>query len=261
MRAAELFIALLNRADSEQGGEETEEEISFPLLDGRSTEVVEGLLRGPEIPEEHHRTAESTKGSDRMFTLLFGNDRTPIPASEELLVRFVKRIVPANSFARGGWMGIPIAWPQGEVLFIHENITVDCKAVASTDRVLSTVDRKMPPIAGAEAHGGSLGFGELLSQEVRGSLPHKKDVIVADPADAPMGSDGSEKFITFCRSVEVEEFLHAGMRELFGMQIPGAVEDCHIHRVSEVLLHEMIPHRHHGGEDIHREERWLLRRW
>ena len=66
-----------------------------------------------------------------------------------------------------------------------------------------------------------------------------------------------QKFVGFCCRVEVEKLLNAGVWKFIRVKIPRTVKDNRIDSVPQVFADKVLPHGHHGGENVHGEESGL----
>ena len=143
----------------------------------------------------------------------------------------------------------------------YKNLSIDCRAVTAAHFMHPVFYFKVPPIPWPEADRCSFWYGKLALKNEEHVFAHGKHIIVAEPAYFSVATNVIQKFLTFCRSVEIEEFLHTGTGEVFRLQFSGAVENDSVDVFSKIFLNEVVPHCGHGWEYVHAQQCGFIVLW
>ncbi len=144
---------------------------------------------------------------------------------------------------------------------MHEDAAIEGDAVATAWLFPLTVEIKFPPLSWAKTDGSGVRNREFPPEDRHALGTHQEHVVIADPGDGTVACDGADENVSLGRCIKIEEGQHTRVRKLLRVERARAVEDHDVRTVSDVLLREVVPHRHHRREDIHgAQSRFFTRR-
>src|SRR3989339_414843 len=137
---------------------------------------------------------------------------------------------------------------------MHEDLAVDGEAVAAAWLDALSVKIEFPPLTRPKTHGGRAGHGKFPLEDVQACIAHQKHVVIADPGDAAVSRNVPDEFIPLRCRVKIEKGQYARIWKFLRIEPACAIKDRDVRSVTDILLRKVVPHRHHGRQNIHRAQ-------